>query len=334
MKIFFILTLIFPLLALANVIKVGSSPVISSAGIYLAKERGYFKEQGLEVEITDFGNSGAQMTALIAKNELDVGAGNLTSGLFNAILKNQKFKLVADKGHLEVGKEYIALIVRKDHVDSGRYKELKDLKAFKIGLTALDGVSQQIIAERFLTRAGLTAKDVEFVKLSYADMNVTLKSKSIDAAIQLEPYLSKSVIDGVAKITNLATEVHPNQQSAALIYSPMFMEKNKEAAKKFLVAYLKGVRDYNEAFVSKKNTAKAISDLKKYVKIDDDNIWKNMAIIGLNQNGSVDKASLMEDLKWYKEKNYLEKIPNIDDVVDNSFAEEANTLLNKQVKRK
>ena len=63
-------------------IRVGSSPVLSSAGIYLAEAKGYFKDQGLNVEITDVANSGAPMTLLLAKGELEVGAGNLTSGLF------------------------------------------------------------------------------------------------------------------------------------------------------------------------------------------------------------------------------------------------------------
>ena len=112
------------------------------------------------------------------------------------------------------------------------------------------------------------------------------------------------------------------------------MEKHREEAKKFMIAYLKGVRDYNAAFVEKKETAKAIADLKKYIKIDDDKIWNKMAVIGLYQNGSVNKESLLEDLKWYREKNYLEKDPNINDIVDNSFAEEANNFLNQVEKRK
>lgn len=321
MKLF--LLLLLPSLTFASTIKVGSSPVISSAGIYLAEVRGYFKSEGLEVEITDFGNSGAQMTALLASGELDVGAGNLTSGLFNAILKGQKFKLVADKGHVEKGKEYIALIVRKDHIDSGRYKSLKNLKGFKMGLTALDGVSQQIVAEKFLTKAGLKASDVEFVKLSYAEMNAALKSKSIDATIQLEPYLTKAIVDGVAVKTNSSFEVHPNQQSAALFYSPNFISKRNDEAKKFMKAYLKGISDYNNAFDKNIERTKVIEDLKKHIKIDDEKVWNEMNTIGLYSNGSVNKKSLSADLKWYFEKKYLTDILNINDAVDNSFAEAA-----------
>lgn len=317
------------LAAQAVPVKVGSSPVISSAGIYLAQERNYFKEQGLEVELIDFKNSGAEMTVLLAKGELDVGAGNLSSGLFNAIAQGQNFKLVADKGHLEKGKDYIALIVRADHIASGRYKTLKDLKGFKMGLTALDGVSQQILAERFLAKAGLKSSDVEFVKLSYAEMNAALKAKTIDATIQLEPYIAKAEIDGIAKNVASGVEVHSSQQSAAVFYSPKFMA-DKDAATKFMIAYLKGVRDYNKAYLKNEGKAAVIADLKKHIKIEDMQVWEKMIPIGLTDNGSMDIKSLMNDIKWYQSKKYVPKVPTKEQIFDTSFAEQATKRLDQK----
>jgi len=82
-------------------IKVGASPVVSSSGIFIAQEKGYFKDLGLNVEITPFRSSGASMTILLAKGDLDVGGGNLSTGLWNAINQGLGIKLVADKGHIE-----------------------------------------------------------------------------------------------------------------------------------------------------------------------------------------------------------------------------------------
>lgn len=324
-----ILFALFSASAFAVPVKVASSPVISSAGIYLAYERNYFKDQGLEVELIDFKNSGAEMTVLLAKGELDVGAGNLSSGLFNAMAQGMNFKIVADKGHLEKGKDYIALIVRQDHITSGRYKTLKDIKGFKMGLTALDGVSQQILAERFLKKAGLKSTDVEFVKLSYSEMNAALKTKAIDATIQLEPYVTKAEIDKIAKNVAGGVEVHPNQQSAAIFYSPKFIE-NKEAATKFMVAYLRGVRDYNNAFLNNNGKDKVVVDLKKHIKIEDPEVWNKMIPIGLSNNGSINIDSLMGDLKWYQSKNYVKQIPTKEQMLDLTFAEKATKELDKK----
>lgn len=304
-------------------IRVGSSPVLSSAGIYLAEDEGFFNEQGLVVEITDVANSGAPMTLLLSKNELDVGAGNLSSGLFNAALQGQEFKLVADKGHVEKGRDYIALIVRQDHVDSGRFKTLKDLKGMKMGLTALDGVSQQIVAEKFLQKAGLTAKDVEFVKLSYAEMNATLKTKGLDATIQLEPFVAQAELGKFAKRISGSNEVHPGQQSAAIFYSPSFMKDRREEAVKFMAAYLKGVRLYNKSLTDPEARKKVRASLGKRMKITDEAVWDKMVAIGLKDNGELNTAALDEDLKWYKNKGYLKGDLPAAKVVDASFAKEA-----------
>lgn len=327
MKTFFlILFFSFSSSVFAKTIKVGSSPVVSSAGIYLAKERGYFKEQGLDVEITDFNNSGAPMTLLLSKGELDVGAGNITAGLFNAIAEGQKFKIVADKGHIAENKDYLALIVRNEHLKSGRFKTLKDLKGFKMGLTSLDGVSQEILTERFLKKGKLSIKDVTFVKLSYAEMNLALKAGTIDATIQLEPFLTKAVLENIATIVGKGSEVYPKQQSGALFYSPQFIQNNPEEAKKFMIAYSKGIADYNNAFVKNINRISVIADLKKSIKIDDDVIWEKMAIVGLNPYGALNTKELQTDIKWY-EKNYIKKQLDVKTIIDTSFSEFAEKNL-------
>lgn len=314
-------------------IKVGSSPVISSAGIYLAQERGYFKEQGLEVEITDFNNSSASMTALLSKGELDVGAGNLVSAYYNAINLGQRFKFVADKGHLEKGKEYIALLVRADHITSGRYKTGADLKGFKMGLTSLDGVSQQIVAERIFAKFGVSPSDVEFVKLSYAEMNNALKAKLIDATIQIEPFVTKAVLDGYAQNVMSATEVYPDQQSAVVLYSQDFIEKNPVEAKKFMIAYLKGVRDYNNAFEKSQGRDTVIADLKKTLKLED-NVWAKMIAVGLDNDGKLNQKSLQADMEWYLSKKYITTVPAMTSVIDTQFAEAAAKELNPTAKTK
>lgn len=302
-------------------IKVGSSPVISSAGIYLADAKGFFKEQNLDVEVIDVANSGAPMTLLLAKGELDVGGGNLTSGLFSAVAEGKDVKLVADKGHLSKDADYIVLLVRKDHVDSGRFKTLKDLKGFKMGLTALDGVSQQILADKFLAKAGLSDKDVSFVKLSYAEMNAALKSKDIDATIQLEPFVAQAEIAGFAKVVARGSDVYPTQQSAALLFSPSFL-KNRDQAVKFMTAYLKGVRLYNRSVNDKKIAADVGAILQKRLKIDPA-VYDKMTPVGLTNDGALDVKSLDADLNWYLTKGYLKTELKAASVVDDTIAKDA-----------
>lgn len=306
-------------------IRVGSSPVVSSAGIYIAQNEGYFKAEGLEVEVVDIANSGAPMTVLLSSGQLDVGAGNLTAGLYSAVASGKGGKLVADKGHIEKDADYISLIVRADHLEAGRYKFMKDLKGFMLGLTALDGVSQQILTARFLDKAGIAEKDVKYVKLSYAEMNAALRTKSLDATVQLEPFVTQAELGGFAKSVGKGSEVYPGQQSAAIIYSIPFTKK-RETAVKFMKAYLRGVRFYNRSLKDASAQKRVVEILKKHVKVDDA-VWAKMSPVGLRADGRLDRTSVESDLKWYKDKGHTKTALTFTDVADESFVAEAVKFL-------
>ncbi|HRY28482.1 MAG TPA: ABC transporter substrate-binding protein [Elusimicrobiota bacterium] len=305
------------------VIKVGVSPTTSSSALYIALEQGYFKEQGLNVKLVTFPSSGAPMTIPLSQNQLSVGGGNLSAGLWNAIQQNLGLKLVADKGSVSKEHDYIGLLVRKDHVDSGRYKSLQDLKGFTLGLTALNGVSQEIVTELFLKKGGLTPNDIRLVKMSYAEMNVALRTKNLDATVNLEPYLTQAVLDGFAVRVAGSYDVYPDQQSAAIIYSPGFAQDRTGAAEKFMVAYLKGARDYEDAFTKGKNTARIISLLQKHLQISPEAVWEKLIPAGINPDGRLNLASLERDLAWYKDKGYLTDMPDLQKAVDHRFVEKA-----------
>lgn len=309
-------------------IKVGVSPVVSSAGIFLAYEKGYFRDRGLDVDITYFKSSGAPMTALLGSGNLDIGAGNISAGLWSAINSGLDIKLVADKGRVSKDCDYIGLLVRKDHVDSKRYKALADLKGFKMAVTAF-GVSQQIAADKFLKSAGLTMQDVTFEKMDYAAMNTALANKNIDAAIQLEPYLTEAELSGTAVKISGVNKVYPEQQSAAIIYASQFIARHPDLAEKFMIAYLEGVRAYNDAFVKNKNKKEAVSLLKKHVKIESDAIWDEMIPAGINPDGFLNKESLDQDMRWYLEYGFIDKVCDTEKAIDHTFAEKALIHLGK-----
>lgn len=326
----FIVSLCHSELIYAEKLKVGVSPALSSAGIYLAHENGFFTSEGLEIELVTIANSGAAMTLLLSKGELDVGAGNLSSGLFNAILSGENFKLVADKGHTSKGHEYIALVVREDLVQSGKFKSLKDLKGMKVGLTALDGVSQQIVVDKILATQGLSGSDITYVKLSYAEMNTAMRSKTLDATIQLEPYLTSGTEDKIFRVIEKSQKYVPDQQSAAVFFSPKMLSEKKALGVKFMIAYLRGVQLYNSALKDKVLWRKISADLKKHINIANRSVWDKMTPIGLRDDGKLNIESIMNDLKWYREKGYVKSSLTADQIVDHSFVKEASELLQKK----
>lgn len=317
-------------LARAGTVKVGYSPVLSTAGYFIALEKGYFKEYGLEIEGTPFRASSAPMNALLAKGELDVGGGNITAGLWNANGDSQSIKVVADKGTVSKGHDYLALLVRKDHVDSGRFRTLKDLKGMKMAFTAQGGTSQEIAAERFLKKAGLTPKDVTYLKMPYADMNAAFRAKELDATIQLEPYVAIAEQEGIAVVKASVYDVYPDQPSAALFYSAKFAKERGDDAVKFMAAYLRGVRDYNAAFGKERRDRDAIIGiLNKHTEKLPPEVWEKMKPVGLNPDGYLDKKRMKDDVDWFLGHKYVEKTLGLDQLVDHSFVGGALKLIGK-----
>ena len=307
-------------------VPVGISPVMSSAAMFIAKEKGYFKAQGLDVIINPFKASGAKMVPFLARGQLFVAGGNINAGMYNAIAADIPIKIVSDKGTVSPGHGYLALVVRKDHVDSGRYKSFKDLKGMTMAVTA-KGVSQEIVTEMYLKKVGLSLDGIRLTTLAYQDMNIALANKSIDATVQIEPFVAAAVEQGIAVRVTGNDEIYPNQQSAAIFYSPVFMEKHPEQAKGFMVAYVKGLRDYNDAFEKNIDKDGIIDILTRYTRIKEAGIYRNVVPVGLSPDGIVNVQSLRNDARWYHERGYAKQLPDMAAIVDLSYAKHAARVL-------
>jgi NitT/TauT family transport system substrate-binding protein len=104
---------------------------------------------------------------------------------------------VADKASSPPGYGATKILVRKDHVESGRYKELRDLKGMKFAMNA-PGVSNTSTLNTLLHSAGLKYSDVETVDLPLADHVAALKNKSVDASASVEPAPALAIRNGDA----------------------------------------------------------------------------------------------------------------------------------------
>lgn len=303
-------------------VPIGIAPTTSSAAMYIAEAKGYFQEQGIKPVMNPFKASGAQMVPFLATGQLFVAGGNINAGMYNAITQDIPIKIVADKGTVTPNHGYLALIVRKDHVDSGRYKTFKDLKGMKMAVTA-KGVSQEIVTEMYLKQVGLSLDDITLETLGYSDINIALANKSIDASVQIEPFVAAAVNKNIAVRVAGDDEIYPNQQSAVIFYSPVFIEKHPQQAKGFMVAYVKGLRDYNDAFEKNKNKEEIIAILTKNTKVKDEEVFDNMYPVGLHPDGALNIESLKSDAKWFFDKGYVKEIPDMDKIVDLSFIQHA-----------
>jgi NitT/TauT family transport system substrate-binding protein len=304
------------------VVTVGVASTTSDAPIYIADRKGYFREEGLEVKITDF-RSAADMVAPLGTGQLDAGAGSASAGLYNAVLRGVRIKIVADKASSPPGYGATKILVRRDLAESGRYREPKDFKGMKFAMNA-PGVSNTATVNALLKSVGLRYSDVQTLNLPFPDHVVALQNKAVDASASVEPAPTIAIKNGFAVLVKGDDEIIPYHQIAVLLYSEKFAQMT-DSAKRFMRAYLRAVRFYNGALMDGRmigpNADEIISILVASTQIKDPSIYKTITPTGMNPDGRVNAQSLAGDLRFYQEQGLIEGDVKLDQLVDHSFVD-------------
>src|SRR5262249_6786384 len=110
------------------------------------------------------------------------------------------------------------------------------------------GGIQTYLFEKELRQAGVRPDEVRYTLVLFPDMVPAFANGLIDAAYSVEPFMTLSEDRGVAQCWRNGADTDPDLQLAVVLYAPAFAERSPEAARGFMVAYLRGVRDYYRAF--------------------------------------------------------------------------------------
>ena len=311
-----------PAQAQLKTVNVGIAQTASDVGFFIADKKGYFKEQGIEVKTTPFA-SAALMVAPLGAGQLDVGGGTVAAGLYNAVSSKINVKIVADKGSIKDGYEFSTLVIRKDLVDSGKFKSYKDLKGWTIA-TAAKGAGSESQLNEALKKGGLKYDDVKVVYMSFPQQLAALTNKGIDAGVTVEPTVTRAEKEGVA-VRSSKEVIYPGQQNAVVLYSEGFIAQ-RALAEKFMVAYLKAVRDYNDALKGNRlagaNAKEVIDILTEYTPVKDAKVYAEITPNACDPDGHVNAATLQKDLDFFKQRGYINadvKV-GVPDLIDGSFA--------------
>jgi NitT/TauT family transport system substrate-binding protein len=305
----------------AVAVKVGVLSSLSDAGIYVAAERGYFRDEGLDVSLERF-SATLEMTAPLASGQLDVGAGAPTPSLFNAISRDIPVKLVADKGLNSRGHGFNALVVRKELVDSGRVQTLADLQGLKVASPSQNS-PMELQIESGLRDFGLDLTALDVVNLPFPDMVTAMGNGSIDAAAMIEPFVTTAVSRGVGVRFKGADELYPDQQIAGILYAPSFYQRQPEAARRWMVGYLRGVRDFVAAFDQLRDKAAIVQVLSEHTTVKDPALYERMVQPGLDPDGYLNLPSIAADQDWYARHGLIRERQPLSDLVDYQFVEYA-----------
>jgi NitT/TauT family transport system substrate-binding protein len=295
-------------------VKLGDLPAISNAAIYIAAEKGFFKEQGIVTDITTFASAAKQVPALVA-GELEVSVGSASAGLFNAVAQQALFRIVADKGQARKGYGFSLLTVRKDLVDSGQVKSFRDLKGKKIAILAKGNIQHYLVG-KMAEEVGLTINDVDLVLMDAPGQVTAFETKAIDASYAVEPWAARFAERGVAVPFRTPDQVKGlgPVQVGVIIFSGKFIKERRPVAQRWINAYLKAAELFHKNGTKDPEIA---AILEKYTKVPAKVVQEAISPYQ-DPNGKLLVDNLADQADWFARNGLAQKI-NIQNALDLSL---------------
>jgi len=297
-------------------------PYVTSGPFFIAREEGFFKEQGLDVEFIQmivptiaFGE--------VARGTIDISQIGTRIGPFNAMARGAEVHVVADKGGFpKEGKgAYSGLVVRKDLLDaSGR----PDWARIKKEPLSIDPTSfWGFLSERYFQRNGQKFSDFKMEELPVTVLSDAFAKKKVAMATVAEPWLTRFLQEGYVVLCSSDGELAPHAHFSGVCFGPSLLVKNRDAGVRFMVAYLKAVRQYNQG-----KTKRNIEILSKHTGLAPDTL-KACTWPAMRSDGRVDPSSFAEFQRWCLARKLADQVVVGKKLWDSSFVDEANRILGK-----
>lgn len=296
-----------PLTGSPTRLRIGMMPIGAFSLFFVADAKGYFVEQGLDVQFESF-KTGGEMIAPLSLGQLDVGGGEAGTALFNAIAQGLDLKVVLSLSSLTAENSYFLMVARKDLIDSGQIKTVSDVRGMKVGINHPRGMTEYFAAQG-LKSGGLTVDDVDMVYIPFPDMVQALSNKALDVAYLQHPLAATALNPGPDGEPPLAVELfhfynlHEETQAASVFFGKNMLDpKNEEAAVRFITAMLKAARDMQGDWRSDPLIVEAIA---KGTGVPEA-VVRSSVMPGFNPDGIISWQNLSSMQEYYLERSYTE----------------------------
>lgn len=312
--------------ASAEPIKVGILSLVSHSPSIIAEGKGYFDEQGLEVEFVPF-QAAQPMAVAIASGDVDFGMTAMTAGLIS-LAEKDVIKIIG--GALQETPEIDGqkILVSKAAYDAG-VTTPADLAGKRFGITTA-GSSFHYMAHKIADKEGFERSELELVPLNAVPAVIaSLKSGQIDAW-SIVPNIADGLTKGgdVHEIGKISDYID-GYQVTTIFTSADHVANNRELVEKYLAAVSKGAADYNAAFVDKtmsdEDSAEIVGMIHEYVYSDRPIDAADPAIragaMRINENARLNISSVEDQLEWFKSENLVPAGITMENLVDTSFVE-------------
>jgi NitT/TauT family transport system substrate-binding protein len=294
--------------------------------IFYAIDKGFLKAEGIEASLLSF-DTGAKMVPALATGELDIGTIPGSAGIYNAAARSINNRIVADRSRSMPDDMYQTLMIRKDLVDSGRFKTYADLKGLKIAVAA-PGISILSIVNEAAKKAGIPYDDIEKVFIPLPQQVTAFRNRAVDGSIMIEPFATLIAANGDGVRFASTYDFNPDGQFTYMVYSEKFSKERPDVARRFMRAYIRALRAFNDATEKGRwrdtPHAKELLDiLSKRLEIPVERIRATYPH-SVDPDGRVNLKGMNLELQFFRAQKMVQSPTiKVEDVVDMQFVDAA-----------
>ena len=289
---------------------------ITYAAFFDAYEKGYFRDAGIDLQITKYTTSATAQIPRLARGDLDITPVVPGPGLYNQFDQGFDIKIVASVDQPQPG--YLdgsVLVVRKDLWDAGTIRKPADMLGKNVDGT-FAGSPISLLTLQAIAAGNLKQSDVKYVtrEADVGQQLAALVNKAVDVQGTTEPTATSMQLKGYGVKWLSYRDVIPWYQEGYWGVSAGFAKDHPDVVVKFLQAYLKGEMDF--AKTKGKLTPELIAIISKWTEIDPDTIRALGATPYYGNFGAISSDSLDRVQKIWAAAGLVKNPVAIDRIID------------------
>jgi NitT/TauT family transport system substrate-binding protein len=301
--------------------RVGVLRLSSSAPVFIAQDKGYFRDAGLDVELKFF-DAAQPVAVATTSGDIDFGITAFTAGLYNLAGKGT-LKVIGGMSREKAGYPLIGYFAGNNAYAAGLRTPV-DLAGKRVAVTQVGSsfhYSLGLLADKY----GFKLSDVKIVPLqSLSNAAAALKGETVDAALLPVSTARKLMDDGGAKLLGWVGDETP-WQLGAVFASPKTLT-NKTLVTKLLAALTRADREYYDVILANVIDGKApinekteplLEIIAKYTNLPVEQVVGNCAYI--DADGKLDVKNVDNQIKWLQGQGFVDKGFDADTIIARDY---------------
>jgi NitT/TauT family transport system substrate-binding protein len=286
-------------------------PILFTAPFHIAAAEGYFEDEGLDVEFIRLTRNIDAIPAL-AQGDVDVGAGQLTVAMLNAIAGGARIRVVADVGHLAAdGCTFAGIVARKELFDSAGTIDAERLRGRRLEFDI--ALPHAYWLDAALGSLGLRLDDMEIVDVPTAATVDAFLNGAFDITSVSEPRVTQMTETGVGEVWLGIEELFPGYPQSLVFFGRTFLDERPEVGERFMAALLRGIRQYNEG-----KTQRNLEIMESALRLSRDELTA-ACWVSMHDDAHVVPAGLIDYQRWALQQDLIERVLAADEFLDLRF---------------